>query len=374
MLVSSLRLLGQGIVSTVTDKTLLNRLSPLCYIFAISGIAGWGVFVAIPFLYSDFPSWMETCALGLGYFLAIELVVNWLCMLLVDTSFRSLSRGCSNMVKTDKSNHNCNMHQNSTHDNDIYCEVSEKKLHTKHPSDMVKIPRDRSILHQTENHGLADDSDFISACDGIAGTIQPNSTRTYGHWQYCVKCDIHSPPRCHHCGLCNKCILKRDHHCFVVARCIGYRNLRHFSVFVFYASLATLFAMVHALPYAFTTVIPKVAYPDLFYPVAIGRGIFGFIDFVDMILIVLGWMVLGYLIFSTYTLTRVFKLVTTGRTTFEVGNGLPVVDERDIPGRLRGIYGRHWWWNFVIPMHFIYEPIDDPFTWPHLKYNGQYIS
>lgn len=367
------------IKSTVTDRKLLNRLSPICFLVAISGIAGWGVFVAIPFLYNELPRWLEAFVICLGYFLALELFVNWLCMLLVDTSFRPSLNNSS----VQRSRGFANQHQNFTmshgkikeNENDFSANVDVQH----DASRVISCDWDTPDAHEVHRHTSGDmeqeeKASFISSRDNIDGTMQPMSTRTHGRWWYCSKCQLNAPPRCHHCGLCNKCIIKRDHHCFVVARCIGFRNLRHFSVFVFYASLATVFAIVHALPYAYFKVIPNVAYVDLFYPVAIVRGLLGVINYVDMILIVLGWMLLGYLIFSAYTLIKLLNLVTSGKTTFEVSNRLDVMDERDIGGRLKGVYGRHWQWNFLVPLHWLYEPVDDPLTWPYLKYNGRYIS
>ncbi|CAN1332139.1 Probable protein S-acyltransferase 14 [Linum perenne] len=32
--------------------------------------------------------------------------------------------------------------------------------------------------------------------------------------RYCRKCNQLKPPRCHHCSVCGRCVLKMDHHCF----------------------------------------------------------------------------------------------------------------------------------------------------------------
>lgn len=226
----------------------------------------------------------------------------------------------------------------------------------------------------THNPDQTLNGSFLFYRDKVTGIEQPQSRRPHCVWWYCIQCKRYSPPRSHHCSLCNKCILKHDHHCFVAASCVGYRNLRHFTVFVSYAAVATVFAIVHALPYAYYNVIPKVSYPDLFYPIAVLRGVFGYVDFIDMILIVLGWMLLNYLIFSIYTLIRVFKLISTGRTSYEVTNRLNILDVRCVQAKLKAVFGRRWMWNFLFPMHFWDEPLDDPIRWPYLKFNGQYLS
>ena len=34
-----------------------------------------------------------------------------------------------------------------------------------------------------------------------------------GGVRYCPRCRLIKPDRCHHCSLCNRCVLKMDHHC-----------------------------------------------------------------------------------------------------------------------------------------------------------------
>ena len=40
-------------------------------------------------------------------------------------------------------------------------------------------------------------------------------------WTYCPFCQLNSPPRAHHCQVCNECVLKRDHHCIFAGKCLG---------------------------------------------------------------------------------------------------------------------------------------------------------
>ena len=33
---------------------------------------------------------------------------------------------------------------------------------------------------------------------------------------YCVQCEVHRPPRCHHCSKCQECVMLMDHHWCVI--------------------------------------------------------------------------------------------------------------------------------------------------------------
>ena len=67
--------------------------------------------------------------------------------------------------------------------------------------------------------------------DGLPTDVPENKVT------YCDKCDIYRPPRCHHCGTCNRCILQFDHHCVWLNQCIGYSNYRHFVLLLLFIML-----------------------------------------------------------------------------------------------------------------------------------------
>ncbi|KAJ6807484.1 putative protein S-acyltransferase 14 [Iris pallida] len=57
--------------------------------------------------------------------------------------------------------------------------------------------------------------------------------------RYCRKCNQLKPPRCHHCSVCGRCVLKMDHHCVWVVNCVGALNYKFFLLFLFYTFLET---------------------------------------------------------------------------------------------------------------------------------------
>ncbi|KAD3069032.1 hypothetical protein E3N88_36912 [Mikania micrantha] len=56
---------------------------------------------------------------------------------------------------------------------------------------------------------------------------------------YCHYCRNGKPPRCHHCSICQRCVLKMDHHCVWVVNCVGAQNYKFFLLFLLYTFLET---------------------------------------------------------------------------------------------------------------------------------------
>lgn len=340
-----------NVVKTIaTDPVLLNRIAPVCYLFALIGIAGFGVFRAIPYVYSEYSSWVTSIVQTIGCFLALELFVNWICLVFVDSTYNPEKYGDPPVLF-------------NTGLQTFQQEVSLR-------ANTTKSRKDSSILKMDSDHQYNGYQDvFQQQQTGV-----DQSVMAYYTWTHCIPCNRPNPPRSHHCVLCNTCILKRDHHCYVAATCVGFRNLRYFIVFLFYAVLATIFSTVHALPYAYVKVIPNVRFYDLFYPVTICRGFLGYVKFTDGILIILGWMLLVYLIFSTVSLFTAYTWIISGNTSYEIQNKIQIYDTRDFTGKIRSVFGCYWLLNFLVPLHFVYEPIDDPIRWPSFKMRGLSLS
>ncbi|XP_057971854.1 probable protein S-acyltransferase 16 isoform X1 [Malania oleifera] len=68
--------------------------------------------------------------------------------------------------------------------------------------------------------------------------------RKGGDLRYCQKCSHYKPPRAHHCRVCKRCVLRMDHHCIWINNCVGHANYKMFFVFILYAVIACLYALV----------------------------------------------------------------------------------------------------------------------------------
>lgn len=80
--------------------------------------------------------------------------------------------------------------------------------------------------------------------------------------RYCFRCDHPKPRRCHHCSVCERCVLKMDHHCPWIANCVGHYNHKYFLLFLLYSALSC--AIVAA------SLVPTLG-PQLFSPRSTAR-------------------------------------------------------------------------------------------------------
>lgn len=75
-----------------------------------------------------------------------------------------------------------------------------------------------------------------------------NEVKHNGERRFCQKCSMHKPDRCHHCRVCNSCILRMDHHCPWIANCVGFKNHKFFFLLVFYAGANCWFVVMSMWP------------------------------------------------------------------------------------------------------------------------------
>ncbi|KAL9245288.1 hypothetical protein vseg_018957 [Gypsophila vaccaria] len=75
-----------------------------------------------------------------------------------------------------------------------------------------------------------------------------SSDLSHSKVRFCRKCNQLKPPRCHHCSVCGRCVLKMDHHCVWVVNCVGALNYKYFLLFLFYTFLETTLVTISLLP------------------------------------------------------------------------------------------------------------------------------
>lgn len=72
-------------------------------------------------------------------------------------------------------------------------------------------------------------------------TLSLIEKKASGDRRHCKWCLKYKPDRCHHCRICNVCVLRMDHHCPWVYNCIGFRNHKYFFLLLVYADIDLIF-------------------------------------------------------------------------------------------------------------------------------------
>ncbi|CAG5991627.1 palmitoyltransferase ZDHHC15B isoform 2-T2 [Menidia menidia] len=70
-----------------------------------------------------------------------------------------------------------------------------------------------------------------------------------GAIRFCDRCQVLKPDRCHHCSVCETCVLKMDHHCPWVNNCVGFSNYKFFLLFLAYSMLYCIFIAATVFQY-----------------------------------------------------------------------------------------------------------------------------
>ncbi|XP_052793097.1 putative ZDHHC-type palmitoyltransferase 4 [Mya arenaria] len=331
-------------MSIVNSLWFINWLGQSLFLFGILSIAVFGIQTTLPYFNPDeYDCWVRTV---FGYFLVTEIMVNWLCLKYVGSGYSPFKHGAM---------------------------PDNVKIGQKVCASVPSIQNGLDYPYNGDNNKARKDATAVNMM--YVATQLPNGNNNapertafpYFSWTPCLRCNRPRPPRCHHCPLCDNCVLKRDHHCFIVGVCVGYRNQRHFIVFLFWCALGTMYALVNEIPYMYYVVLPHISYLDIFFPFAIIRAFFGYISWYHTLLIVVCSMDIGFVIWASGFLQVHMSLILRGKTTFEDDFKITVTDTRNRSQKIASVFGQYWLLNFLVPMHFVFEPQEDPVKWYYIR-------
>ena len=188
-------------------------------------------------------------------------------------------------------------------------------------------------------------------------------------WRWCNSCQHTQPPRCHHCVICRRCILKRDHHCYMTGVCIGLTNQRHFVVMNFYISIASVFGFYLIAMYLADNFVSHAELSDYVLPVAMYRWAFrgSWIQTHHMLMIIhmytLWWTGLAAVGFFIWHIA----VISVGKTTHEVRTGAKLRCTATVAKNFRSVFGVLWLLNFVFPAHIAFKQMSDGIHWQDIK-------
>jgi len=134
---------------------------------------------------------------------------------------------------------------------------------------------------------------------------------------YCHSCGLNSPPRSHHCPVCDRCVMRRDHHCSFISCCVGHFNQRYFI-----AAVANLWLICLTCCYynwsLLEATVPRtslVHYWKLIIPhIALAVGTVSFYQFFVTVVFISS---LTTLMFVTYLCTAQLFCIVRGQTRVE---------------------------------------------------------
>ena len=333
--------------NTDLQSEVLNIVAGPIYVYTITSVYIHGLLYLLPYFYKQSDTVggssgisMYTFQIFLSTVIYLEMMLNWLCIVFVDNSLKG------NKEKSASKNHD----PSPTNTLNVVVVDSGKKSANRRDNGVIPGPKSAPVQ---------------------------STKQSYWSWKMCEKCCMKAPPRCHHCPMCDVCVLKRDHHCFFTRRCVGFYNQRHFIIFCAWASFGTTYATIHFLVYYYQVLITETSTWDVFAPFALLRWIFGDGSFAITNLMFTFTFNFLFIFLSTGFILDQIDLINKGLTQFEQKsldhNKLNIVDPRPLRQKIRAVFGYNYGLSVILPFaHIFYPPHENPFEWPEVKvYRGK---
>ncbi|XP_059407067.1 palmitoyltransferase ZDHHC15A isoform X2 [Carassius carassius] len=112
------------------------------------------------------------------------------------------------------------------------------------PSVEFQLSSSDSLLYEQERGDMEKSPILLE----ISKKLSVHTRKAAGAIRFCHHCQLIKPDRCHHCSVCQMCVLKMDHHCPWLNNCIGFSNYKFFLLFLLYSLLYCLLIIATVTP------------------------------------------------------------------------------------------------------------------------------
>jgi len=167
------------------------------------------------------------------------------------------------------------------------------------PEWYARLEMERQGMHVPGKFLAGEEQDYKRLAEEAQGGSIEKKLDGSGRW--CRKCVKVKPDRCHHCRICQRCVLKMDHHCPWINNCVGFYNYKYFYLFILYALLILFWVSATS----FLNFLRSVASDDV---LDIGSNSF-LIVFCWLYCTLFGVALGGFVTFHTYLLVQNFTTI-----------------------------------------------------------------
>ncbi|XP_076437655.1 uncharacterized protein LOC143276883 [Babylonia areolata] len=380
---------GRSSSRSLLVPELMAKLAVPVYFFTISATWWIGMVEVMPSLYRHHPSSVLLAQRVLMVVLYVQTMGNWLCIRYVDSSYSAFLRhrwrgrrmgrererqrgewetarvGGEEVEEGEEEGEGgggCGQHHRLSSP-----PPQQQQKQQQQQKEQQQQQQEEEEQQQTERSNPRKDPPWKPPFN------PPKDKTSFSYWSWipCYTCQVMRPPRCHHCAVCDTCVLKRDHHCYFAGSCVGWKNQRHFLVFAVWACFSCCYATAHALPYLYENMWPVMRWFDLLAPVVVIRWVLGFVPGWVCVNMCVQTLLFYFILLSFNFVMEHLTLIVKGVTSFEATSlkkGVEVRDGRGLGGRFRSVLGRNWGLSFLCPfLHWWLEVEEDPENWPSIQ-------
>ena len=202
-----------------------------------------------------------------------------------------------------------------------------------------------------------------------AGTHSALGALPDGKWSRCDSCELAKPPRCHHCIMCQKCILKRDHHCYFTGVCIGAYNQRHFLALCLHSGVSLFYSFYVLCNYFMIEYRHPIilSWYHFILPFAFVEMVFGYVTIFFFFMLLLTYLTLCTAGGAMFLFIAGFYFALQDLTSYEFGSKqLHQRNSSSWINNLRSVFGSFGFIQLIIPVPCL--PIPDTMIYVKSNY------